>query len=494
MTALANLSRTQMPRSASSQRFYSFIFLAFFSIFLAFTKPGPIGWNDASRMSQIHAVVETGSLYIDNSPFKTGDKYHYGGHFYSDKPPLLALVASPVYLVAANLGFAFNTHPRIAYYITTLFTIGVLAALSMVFFARILREFLRANEEWTQVLTFVAGAGTLFLPYSTVFSNHAASGSLLLIGTYYLLDSNLNHRTSSTILAGLLFSAASAIDIGCFIFLPFVFLSCLLSRPRSAVVFALACIPFTAVYFMLNVYTSGSLRPPAMNGPLWDYPGSRFNARNISGSAEHNSTAELLAYGFHMLFGNRGVFSHSPVLLFSFVGLGILLRQERRQYKEQSTTLVLLIAAALAFMLPYIVRSIDFGGTTFAIRWFCSVVLILCIPLRFIEDLVCSSRPWCWVFIGVATLSVLFAIVGAYNPATPDPSGNMFGDPGNSLVTNLQLIFFDSSPWHELKLGQFLLGGSITLYFFHHFFIRNMCKLMRGDGTAGLPFAKVERL
>ena len=49
-------------------------------------------WNDQSRVAAIQALVEEGSWAIDKSRDRaTGDKYFFNNHFYSDKPPTLAL-------------------------------------------------------------------------------------------------------------------------------------------------------------------------------------------------------------------------------------------------------------------------------------------------------------------------------------------------------------------------------------------------------------------
>ena len=96
---------------------YLRVFIIFFFIFALSTKLGVSSWNDASRMDTIQSIVEEHSFIIDNSFFETGDKFLYNGHFYSDKPPLLALAVSPIYFFLNIFGITFASHTKLAYYL-----------------------------------------------------------------------------------------------------------------------------------------------------------------------------------------------------------------------------------------------------------------------------------------------------------------------------------------------------------------------------------------
>ena len=105
------------------------IFLLFSLLFALNTKTHVSSWSDASRLATIQSIVEDCSFAIDHSIFiAQGDKYYYKGHFYSDKPPLLAISAVPLYFILYNLGLTFESHPGLVYYLITLITIGLLFA------------------------------------------------------------------------------------------------------------------------------------------------------------------------------------------------------------------------------------------------------------------------------------------------------------------------------------------------------------------------------
>ena len=58
---------------------------------------GPAAWNQNSRLALTRALVEHGSVQIDDWHVTTGDKSYREGHFYSDKAPGVSLLATVPY-------------------------------------------------------------------------------------------------------------------------------------------------------------------------------------------------------------------------------------------------------------------------------------------------------------------------------------------------------------------------------------------------------------
>ena len=63
------------------------------------------GWNQNSRFALVRAIVEHGTVQVDETAAwdgraVSGDLAHSGPHVYSDKAPGLALVAVPVVVLA----------------------------------------------------------------------------------------------------------------------------------------------------------------------------------------------------------------------------------------------------------------------------------------------------------------------------------------------------------------------------------------------------------
>jgi hypothetical protein len=423
----------------------------FIALLALSTKLGPYSWNDASRLATIQALVEHHTFSIDVTAFNwTADKYLYQGHFYSDKPPILAIYGAVFYfLIHHILKLSFYSQDKLTSYLVTLFTIGGLSCIGLLYFRKTLIELFKTSHIWGNLLTLIAGAGTLILPYSTVFNNHTTSGALLLIGVYYLLKP---HRLRHICFSGLFMSLAGGVDLNCFLFIPFAAVLLALTQSiRASLIFCVSCLPIIAIFLGLNLHTSGSMMPPAMNAALWDYPGSAFNPQNLSGVAGHNDLVGFLNYSFHMLLGNRGLLSYTPILVFSCFSL-VLVVQRRSPLMP---AYLLIGMATISYLLLYISRTVNYSGYSFGIRWYANLMLILCLPIAHLEYQLKTVRSLRFLFISVACISFAIAIIGSYNPFTPDNLSDIdryYAGPTNTFLINLKLIATEASTVDKLKL------------------------------------------
>ncbi len=79
--------------------------LTFFVLLLAymFFFPHRVDWNQNVRFDLTAAIVERGTLLIDDYVSNTGDYALIGGHAYSDKAPGLSWLGVPVYAILRPL-------------------------------------------------------------------------------------------------------------------------------------------------------------------------------------------------------------------------------------------------------------------------------------------------------------------------------------------------------------------------------------------------------
>lgn len=413
---MTNESNTPLSNDRSS---LLGIFFLFFFLFAISTKRSVSSWNDASRMATIESLVERRTLAIDDSSFEdiTSDKYRYQDHIYSSKPPGLAILGSIAYIPLYIRGITFINNPGTSYFLVTLLTIGAISALGLVYFWKILVEFFTTSRRWANVTTFIAGVGTLVLPYSLVFNSHVVCGSLLIIGFYYALKYLHENEIRFVIFSGLLFSLAGSIDTSCLIFLPIVFLLFLKDSYRSALIFTAACFPFLAFYFSTNLFASGSLLPPTLNAPLRSSSGSVFTGDNLSGLASHDNFGDTLIYSYHMLIGKRGLISHTPILIFTFLGIFNFLR--KRQSEPYVTEYLLVVAGCGLYVLLAVLRTNNYSGNAFGVRWFSAIMLILMLSLGVLEEAIRSNRKYRFAFWTVSIISIVLAIIGSYRPFLP---------------------------------------------------------------------------
>ncbi|MEM2956162.1 MAG: hypothetical protein QW041_01120 [Candidatus Pacearchaeota archaeon] len=433
------------------------IFILFLALFSLLTETKVTSWNDEARMATIESIVERNTLAIDNSIFNgTGDKYFYNGHFYSDKPPLLSIYSSILYFGLKLFGITFSKHYAMTYYLLTLLTVGVISALGLVYFYKSLR-LMKVDEKWSKILTFIAGTGTLILPYSTVYNNHVISGALLMISFYFLLKlKNLKH----VIIAGFLMSLAGSIDTVTFLFIPFAFFIVFRKENiKSKITFILAAIPLTIIFFLINYYTSGSIIPPSINEELHNYVGSYMNKNTMCGLAMHNNVKDLLIYAFHMIFGNRGFFSYTPILLFSVYALAINFK--RKDYYTKYYLYILL--SSLMFIIFYIIRTTNYSGNSFGVRWFATIILLCLLPLGRISKDIEKSKIKKGLFILLAVLSMIISLIGTVNAFT------IIGNNQNSLINCINFLIRKDIVY-KIKL----LGISVIIFYGFYKLLKNL--------------------
>lgn len=403
--------------------------VATFLVLATHTQQG--GWNDASRLAMIEAIVEHGHLWIDGTHMSrfTGDIALIDGRYYSDKPPALAFAGVPVYAAERAVGITFRDDLPRAYYWTTLLTIGLTTIAGLVMLERFLRRFV-PDPRWRAATVLAVGLGTLNTAYSVTFSNHPPSAMALLAGFLLVwrwrrFGGGLGSVAASAILTGL----AALTDHGAAFYFP-AFLAYILwpGPPRRAVaalVFvAAAAVPIGA-YAAYAIALSGSPLPLPLQPRLFDYPGSYFADRTkLSGSAiPHASVLAFLRYVGLCLVGYRGLLVHTPLLL--FVGWGVLRIASSREHPRRAEAWVALVPT-LILMTYYLLTSSDPGGNSYGVRWFCLFIPMLYV---FLPDAYATLRSGVarGLFWTAYAASIPLALIGAVDPwLDPTPYGTGF--------------------------------------------------------------------
>jgi hypothetical protein len=150
------------------------------------------GWNQNSRFDLVRAIVEQGTLQIDDYRDNTGDLAIVDGHYYSDKAPGLAFLAVPPVAAARPVLSALDVDPASFGALTTLSYLATLAAVA-------LPTALAGLGIYWLALRFGASSGgaafagvafglaTPIWAYATLFWGHALTAALLL-GAYAVAD------------------------------------------------------------------------------------------------------------------------------------------------------------------------------------------------------------------------------------------------------------------------------------------------------------------
>ena len=375
-------------------------------------------WNVGSRMAAIESLVDRGTFAIDASPFSTGDKYRYDGHFYSDKPPLPSVLGAAVAAVLHTFGVDVVRGARVVMYATTVVTVAIPFGFAIGALYALVRR-LGADERWALAVATLGGSATLAYPYATVLINHVPAAACLLAALDAIVRGRRDDRRLPLLAAGALLAVAVAIDTSFVIFLALAPLAIGRAPARAYGAVVVGAFPVLAARGLADVALSGDLRPPDTNAALFDYPGSEFAHGYIVGSLGARSARELAIYAFNIVAGTRGLFTYSPVLVFGVIALVRTLRS--RACATDRGTYAFVAVASVAYVASVVVGTSDYGGDAYGMRRLVGVGLLLCIPLGAIGD---DLRHAGWpraTFLIVAATSIVAALAGTVDTFSTRP-------------------------------------------------------------------------
>ena len=159
------------------------IFVLLFASYAYFYQAG--GWNQNSRFALVRAVTNAHSVRIDPFEKATGDKAFFGGHYYSDKAPGLALTAVPIVAAARPIMTLGGDDPEsyggIAFlsFLSTVLTVGILTATAGVSLYRVCID-LGATPAGALFAALSFGLASPIWALATEFIGHAFSAAWLV--------------------------------------------------------------------------------------------------------------------------------------------------------------------------------------------------------------------------------------------------------------------------------------------------------------------------
>jgi hypothetical protein len=402
-----------------SQRYATRLSWMVFVVVLALwsfqTKTSHDSWNESSRLAAIESLVERGTWRIDGSPYghETGDKIQLNGHYYSTKPPLLSALAALLYgLLHHAFGATLAVNGCVpgslcVYYWLTLSLVGLPSAwLAATFYQLVQRQ--NQAPGWALALTTLLCFGSMLWPYSLVFNNHVPAAAALF-GSFYLLCGSSPSR-AQLFWSGLLVGTAVMFDLTSIFLAAALFGLVYFYQRRGILFFSGGGLIPIAVTLVLNAQISGSLFLPYFFSEGYDYPGGQF-APTVGGQS---ASANLVAYTLRSMVGDHGLLGYCPLLLFGLTGLGqVVLNKELAFFRGKS---VLILAGISGHVLFVWLRTNNFGGDAYGLRYVLSFIPILffyitfLIPASFSKPI--SGKLWAAGWGLAAALSVFSAYQG----------------------------------------------------------------------------------
>ena len=432
-----------------------------FIVYIFSTKTTIESGNSASRYATIESLVEKGTFIIDDSAFiDTNDKIYINNHFYSDKPPILSFLTSGIYLVLYYVfGISFKNNLALVTYIITLLTSGLTTILMLFFFYKSL-EFLKVEEKYQHILVLTLGLATLIFPYTLVFNNHIIVANLSFIIFYFIIKNKFEIlKEYEYYLIGLLAGLIFAIDLvtgGTFLVLfSLYFLINLFKKSIIKLAYYIVGIIIPIfLYLYFNILIGGTILPFSLVPEFFDYPGSDFTKDNLTGVASHDSLSSLLIYSFHVLFGYRGLFSYSPILLISFYFLIKLSANKKYLFFKEALLVLIGMSTVVLF---YIFKSNNYGGYAYGMRWFVAFTpLLFFFTVFYFKDKLTSKKlKFCLLLV---LISFFVALVGVYNPWADSFGYPFFLNQPVPFLNNLRFLLEDLLKFIDPSLLEYIKG------------------------------------
>ena len=381
----------------NSERKTWFVLVAIAScIALVSARPYAGGWNDGTRLATVESLVDRHTLAIDDSIFVnvtsvattpyecpimrdprrpvhllgTLDKLYIDGHWYSDKPPVPALLMALLYLLLQGLtGLSAAIHPEAFCYLMTVLTSGAAYVVGVAGIFDVAST-LRLPLRWRVGLAASFALATLALVYTRYVNGHIlllGVAAALLACHVRLVESN-NPRFDTLLSLGTLAGFGYTIDLG--VGPPLWFCSLLLVawRTRSLRAIALvllAALPWLAVHHFVNYAVGGTIKPANAVAEYLAWPNSPFQS-NFTGQWNHGDVGRFASYALQLLVGKKGFLGHNlPLLL--VVPATIVLWRRRSAYLPEAF-FCLLVSGGV--WMVYALGSTNYAGACCSIRWF----------------------------------------------------------------------------------------------------------------------------
>lgn len=367
---------------------------------------GGTGWNEHSRLDLLHALVYEHRLTIDTFQGNTGDKAFFNGHYYSEKPPGVVLLALPAFIASVVLtevwGFAHDSGTAWMFkaWITTAGSAGVLAAIAAVAMFLLLQKFVKVRP--ALLTTMVLFLASPMFTYSHVLFAHGMAASLLTICLWAVFTRTERTANWKDVLAGVTAGLAISCEYLIAIAVAAIFVYCLCTNSRQALRFAVAALVPLFLIPVQNVLISGQFFTMAYDATR-GAPGE-----HISIWQELRIAAPDFSIVSKLLFSeSRGLLFWTPLLWFVFPGFLVMSQQYR--------LLSWLIALASVLLILFVSGLGTFwdGGWALGPRQLTSMLPLLAIPLAY----GCSVQMR--LALPVALLSFLLTYLAALlNPHT----------------------------------------------------------------------------
>jgi hypothetical protein len=213
------------------------------------------------------------------------------------------------------------------------------------------------------------------LTWATVLANHVPCGAAVLAGTTHGVLAARGSRKHAAI-SGLFLSLAVVFDASAAVFLSIPILLAQHRLRHLWLPIVVGAAPLLICQAAFNLAYSGSLLPPAMNGAVWNYPGSIFAHHYLSWGMLGSIWA-YIDYAQYLTIGDKGLITYSPLILVAVYGLYVM---RRRDDEQQRLSLAIVVSTAL-FLVTVLLFTDDHSAANYGQRRYVDFIPLVCVGL-----------------------------------------------------------------------------------------------------------------
>ena len=389
-----------------------------------------LGWAETSNFALVRGLSE-GRADIDPWHWETKDKSWHDGHFYSVKAPGMAFVATPVYEVLTAAGGReasadlarnareggavrwaregtsrglYSDDPKRAEQVRArieestpmvwalgLFTV-VLPAFVLLLLVRRVGE--SVEPGYGTAAAVALGAGTMILPFSTVFFSHVMS-AMLAFAAFAVLwrEREGPERLPLVAAAGLLAGLAIATEYPLALAAAVLGVYAMRRSVRRGAAYAAGALAGVAPLLAYNAWAFGDPTHSSYEGAVAIQGDTGHDVVGLNEGGFFGIELPDFQIALDLLFANKGLLTLAPILGLGLAGLVLL---HRRGLRAETYVIGALFLVYLTYNSGY---WLPFGGGSPGPRFLVPVLPFLAVPLAL------AWRRWPATALALASVS-----------------------------------------------------------------------------------------
>ena len=372
------------------------------------------GPNQAAHYALVRSLAN-GTAEID--PRETIDAAYVDGHFYAAKAPGLAMFTLPWYGLLRGVGLQSTTLATPGGYTRRLWEVNLFGAVlpALALLALMFLAVERVAPGFGAATAVLLGAGTLLLPFATLFFDHALSAAVGFAAfVVLLLGSDGRRATLAAGFAGLLAGLAIVAEfpLGLVALVLAGYTASGAAPLRRVATYSAGVVVGAVPLLAYNTWAFGSPLTLSYTNALEAPVGS---GEPIVGANEEGFYGVGLPdpeTALSLLFSEKGLAVVSPLAIVALAGLPLLWRAGWRAEALVCGAIPLgFLAYNAAYYLPW-------GGQAPGPRFFVPALPFLALPLA----LVLRARPVAVITIGLVSVGVM-ALATLTDPLTGEEHG-----------------------------------------------------------------------